>query len=83
MTDSATARCCPTCNRVLYDRCLAKCGFCGSPIPESLRFKPEEISRIKAAHDEAQAHQLHKLVSEREAAERESLESTNYPSILG
>ena len=35
---------CPTCQRLLYNRRLKHCGFCGAQIPESLRFTPEEIT---------------------------------------
>jgi len=37
---------CPSCKRVLYNRRLTHCGFCGAQIPESLRFTPEEIAAI-------------------------------------
>ena len=35
---------CPSCHRVLYDRRLTHCGFCGADIPEGLRFTPKEIT---------------------------------------
>ena len=37
---------CPSCQRVLYNRRLMHCGFCGAQIPESLRFTPEEIAAL-------------------------------------
>jgi hypothetical protein len=37
---------CPTCGRLLYDRRLTNCGFCGSQIPERLRFTSEEVGAI-------------------------------------
>lgn len=37
---------CPSCRRVLYNRRAAHCGFCGAPIPENLRFTPEEIAAL-------------------------------------
>lgn len=47
---------CPNCQRVLYDRRLEECGFCGAPIPEELRFTPAEIVELdrKVAKSEAQ-----------------------------
>jgi|GEM_PF-3303962 len=37
---------CPSCQRLLYDRRLTHCGYCGAPIPESLRFTAERIAEI-------------------------------------
>jgi len=37
---------CPSCSRVLYNRRLARCGFCGATIPEELRFTQEEIAAL-------------------------------------
>ena len=39
-------RLCPNCQRVLYNRRLKCCGFCGATIPEELRFTPEEIAAV-------------------------------------
>lgn len=35
---------CPKCKRVLYNRRLAHCGFCGAEIPKSIRLNAEEIA---------------------------------------
>jgi ribosomal protein L37E len=50
---------CPKCQRVLYNRRLKNCGFCGAPIPEELRFTPEETAALerKAAELEASRRQ--------------------------
>lgn len=47
---------CPSCQRVLYNRRLEACGFCGAPIPEELRFTPEEMAELdrKMAQSEEQ-----------------------------
>ena len=37
---------CPNCQRVLYNRRLAHCGYCGAQIPENLRFTTEEIAAL-------------------------------------
>jgi hypothetical protein len=37
---------CPACNRILYNRRLNNCGFCGALLPEHLRFTPEEVARL-------------------------------------
>ena len=43
---------CPSCKRILYDRCLARCGFCGEAIPTALRFSPAKIVAIKSDLDD-------------------------------
>jgi hypothetical protein len=42
---------CPNCRRVLYNRRLKCCGFCGATIPEGLRFTPEESAALD--HEQA------------------------------
>ncbi len=37
---------CPNCQRVLYNRRLTHCGFCGAQIPQSLRFSSEESAAL-------------------------------------
>ena len=37
---------CPSCQRVLYNRRLTRCGYCGAEIPDSLRFTAEEIAAL-------------------------------------
>jgi hypothetical protein len=37
---------CPSCQKVLYNRRLTHCGFCGAQIPDSLRFTAEEIAAL-------------------------------------
>jgi hypothetical protein len=37
---------CPNCRRVLYNRRLKCCGYCGASIPEELRFTPEESAAL-------------------------------------
>jgi predicted nucleic acid-binding Zn ribbon protein len=38
---------CPSCQRVVYNRRLTHCGFCGAEIPESQRFTTEEIATLE------------------------------------
>jgi len=38
---------CPACERALYDRRRKKCGYCGSPIPEALRFSKKMLSDLE------------------------------------
>ena len=37
---------CPNCQRILYDRRLTNCGYCGARIPDELRFTPERIAEL-------------------------------------
>jgi ribosomal protein L37E len=47
---------CPNCQRVLYNRRLKACGFCGAPIPEDLRFSPEECATLDRKMAELEEH---------------------------
>jgi len=63
---------CPECQQELYSRRLKNCGFCGAPIPESLRFTAEEA----AARDEEieksneRFRERERVAAEEEAARR-------------
>jgi len=59
---------CPSCQRMLYNRRLKACGFCGAPIPEELRFTPEEIAALdrKAAELEEQRRQRERAAAKEE-----------------
>ena len=37
---------CPTCQRIIYNRRLAQCEFCGTDIPADLRFSAAEIAAL-------------------------------------
>jgi len=62
---------CPHCQRVLYNRRLARCGYCGALIPVELRFTPEEIATLdrKMAEWEAERLQRERL-AEADAKQR-------------
>ena len=57
---------CPSCDRVLYNRRLAKCGYCGADIPEENRFTPEEEAKLDRQMEEL------KVRSDQREAEREA-----------
>ena len=62
---------CPNCHRLLYDRCLTHCGYCGAPIPESLRFTEEQIAAIDKDMAELEEQQRQRqLAAEKEEEER-------------
>jgi hypothetical protein len=67
---------CPTCQRVLYNRRLNHCGFCGAHIPESLRFTPEKMAAIdrQMVELEEQRKQRQRAAEEEEAATRRRAE---------
>ena len=71
---------CPTCERLLYNRRLKKCGFCGASIPESLRFTAEEIATIdkKMADLEEERVRRERVAAEaEEEARRKQAEDTS------
>jgi len=74
---------CPSCQRVLYNRRLKKCGFCGVPIPEELRFTPEERASLeqKMADLEDQRRQR-QFSADKEEEERRQLESGDMGPFL-
>lgn len=59
---------CQSCQRVLYNRRLTHCGFCGAPIPENLRFTPEEVAALDQTMAEMEEQRKQR---ERAAAEAE------------
>ena len=67
---------CPSCQRVLYNRRLKACGFCGAPIPEELRFTPDEVAVLdrKMAEMEEQRQQRERAAAkaEEEARQRDA-----------
>jgi hypothetical protein len=69
---------CPTCSRILYNRRLTKCGFCGAQLPEHVRFTPEEIAKLeKTAKDlEKSAEERRKKADEEYKAQREASDSS-------
>jgi len=71
---------CPKCQRVLYNRRLTRCGFCGAPIPEELRFTPEEIAALerKTAELEQQRRQREQAAAKEEQEARDARDSGPY-----
>ena len=64
---------CPTCGRVLYNRRLTRCGFCGREVPESLRFTSAEVAAIdkKMAELEEQRLQRERIAAEEAETKRQ------------
>ena len=67
---------CPKCQRVLYNRRLTHCGFCGAPIPEEMRFKAEESAALEQKmadlEEQRRQRQLAADKAEEEARRRDS-----------
>ena len=59
---------CPHCARVLQSRIAKACSWCGSAIPETLRFSPAEVRKIKA-EEAARQRQLAALERANESAQ--------------
>ena len=61
---------CPKCKRVLYNRRLTHCGFCGAPIPDEMRFTPEENAALERTMAELEAqHRQRQLAADKEEEE--------------
>jgi hypothetical protein len=55
---------------VLYNRRLKNCGFCGAPIPESLRFTPEKSAALEGKMAELEEQRRERqLAAEKEESE--------------
>ena len=39
---------CPECNRLLYNRRLMRCGYCGALIPKEMRMTKEQMNALDA-----------------------------------
>jgi len=65
---------CPSCNRILYNRRLKNCGFCGVLLPDNLRFSPEEIAKLEKTMKELEKSEAErrKKADEDEQAHRGS-----------
>ena len=74
---------CPSCQRVLYNRRLRNCGFCGALIPEDLRFSPEESAALeqKMADLEEQRRQR-QIAADKEAEEKKRREARHSGTIV-
>jgi ribosomal protein L37E len=66
---------CPKCQRVIYSRQQARCGYCGEPLPESMRLAPHEIDEIKSEIKEID--QRRAKAKEAEEREREATRRRN------
>lgn len=71
---------CPACQRVLYDRRLANCGYCGAKIPDKLRFSPERIAELE---EEMASLEKERRRRAREAEEEASRGADGGPPVPG
>ena len=76
---------CPSCQRVLYNRRLTHCGFCGAEIPERLRFTPEEIAALdrKMAEMEEQRRQRERAAAEAEEEKARRRDAGSAGAVIG
>ena len=76
---------CPSCQRVLYNRRLRRCGFCGAEIPESLRFTPEEIAALdrNMAEMEEQRRQRERVAAEAEEEKARRRDAGSAGAVAG
>ena len=66
---------CPKCGRLIYNRRLNTCGFCGEKLPAELLFSPAEIevldkkwAELTAEHEKIRARLEAEEAEHREAA---------------
>jgi predicted nucleic acid-binding Zn ribbon protein len=74
---------CPSCQRVLYNRRLKNCGFCGAPIPEDLRFTPEEsVALEQKMADLEKERRQRQLAADKEEEEKKQREADDGGDVL-
>lgn len=66
---------CPSCQRVLYDRRLPRCGYCGARIPKGMQFTAERIAEIDQEMAELDAQSRERLRIAREEEEERARET--------
>lgn len=66
---------CPSCQRLLYDRRLLRCGYCGAMIPEGMRFTEERIAEIDQEMAELERQRQERLRIAREEEEERARET--------
>lgn len=62
---------CPSCQRVLYNRRLKKCGFCGAPIPEEFRFTQERSAALEKKIADIEEQRLERQRAAEEEKEKQ------------
>lgn len=67
---------CPSCQRLLYDRRLTHCGYCGAAIPASMRFTTERIAEIDQEMEELENQRRERLRIAREEEEQREIEAS-------
>jgi ribosomal protein L37E len=73
---------CPKCQRILYNRRLKRCGFCGAPIPEELRFTPEETAALERKAAELEAGRKQKQLAQEATPVVQPSDSVIIPIII-
>ena len=68
---------------MLYNRRLKNCGFCGAPIPEDLRFTPEESAALEQKMAELEKERRRRqLATDKEEEEKKRREAGDNGAML-
>ena len=73
---------CPTCQRLLYNRRLKQCGFCGAEIPEGLRFTAEEMAAMDLKMAELEKERIRRERAAAEEEERQRNAGPDFPILI-
>jgi hypothetical protein len=57
---------CPTCQRIIFNRRLARCEFCNAGIPAELRFSANEIAKLDRQMSELAARRKKRDIEQEE-----------------
>jgi uncharacterized Zn finger protein (UPF0148 family) len=68
---------CPNCQRMIFNRRLVRCGFCGADMPASLRFTAEEIAIRDRKMAESEARRKRREIEQEEEEARRAREQSS------
>jgi hypothetical protein len=69
---------CPTCQRLIFNRRLARCEFCGADIPAELRFSANEIAKLDREMTELAARRRKRDIEQEEDRKKEKRPSKGF-----
>jgi ribosomal protein L37E len=72
---------CPKCNRVVYNRRLKTCGFCGAELPQEFQLTEAESKEL--AKQDADSEALRKIRKLKDEHEEELRRERERPKIMG
>lgn len=73
---------CPSCQRILYNRRLKRCGFCNATIPERMRFSPEKIASLEREMAELESSRRQRELAQEAALAAAQAQALDFIPII-